>query len=41
MVAMMVPKNDSTWFFKFMGDRDAVNAQTAAFLKFLATSQIP
>ena len=31
MVAMMVPKNDSTWFFKFMGDRDAVNAQTAAF----------
>jgi hypothetical protein len=41
MVAMMVPKNDSTWFFKFMGDREAVNAQTAAFLKFLATSQIP
>jgi len=41
MVAMMVPKNDSTWFFKFTGDRDAVNAQTAAFLKFLATSQIP
>ncbi|MCX6919477.1 MAG: hypothetical protein NTX41_09295 [Verrucomicrobia bacterium] len=41
MVALMVPKNDSTWFFKFTGDRDAVNAQTAAFLKFLATSQIP
>jgi len=41
MVAMMVPKSGSTWFFKFMGDRDAVNAQTAAFLKFLATSQIP
>ena len=41
MVAMMVPKNDSTWFFKFTGDRDAVNAQTAAFLKFLAASQIP
>lgn len=41
MVALMVPKNDSTWFFKFSGDRDAVNAQTAAFLKFLAASQIP
>jgi len=41
MVALMVPKNDSTWFFKFTGDRDAVNAQTAAFLKFLAASQIP
>jgi hypothetical protein len=40
-VALMVPKNDSTWFFKFTGDRDAVNAQTAAFLKFLAASQIP
>lgn len=41
MVALMVPKNGSTWFFKFSGDRDAVNAQTAAFLKFLAASQIP
>jgi hypothetical protein len=41
MVALMVPKNDSTWFFKFSGDRDAVNAQSAAFLKFLAASQIP
>jgi hypothetical protein len=41
MVALMIPKNDSIWFFKFSGDRDAVNAQSAAFLKFLATSQIP
>ena len=41
MVALMVPKNGSTWFFKFSGDRDAVNAQSAAFLKFLAASQIP
>jgi hypothetical protein len=41
MVALMVPKAGSTWFFKFSGDRDAVNAQTAAFLKFLAASQIP
>ena len=41
MVALMVPKNDSTWFFKFTGDREAVNAQSAAFLKFLAASQIP
>jgi hypothetical protein len=41
MVALMVPKDGSTWFFKFMGDRDAVNAQTAAFLKFLASSQLP
>jgi len=41
MVALMVPKDGSTWFFKFSGDRDAVNAQTAAFLKFLAASQLP
>jgi len=41
VVALMVPKAGSTWFFKFSGDRDAVNAQTAAFLKFLAASQIP
>ncbi len=41
MVALMVPKAGSTWFFKFSGDRDAVNAQTAAFLKFLAASQLP
>lgn len=41
MVALLVPKSGSTWFFKFTGDREAVNAQSAAFLKFLATSQIP
>ncbi|MFM9017342.1 MAG: hypothetical protein ACKOLZ_07535 [Verrucomicrobiota bacterium] len=39
--AVMVPKGGSTWFLKLSGDAKAVESAGAAFVKFIADSQLP
>jgi len=39
--AVMVPKGGSTWFLKLSGDTKAVESAGAAFVKFIADSQLP
>jgi hypothetical protein len=40
-IALLVPKNNATWFCKISGDAMVVNAQTEAFLTFFKNSQLP
>ena len=40
-IALLVPKNNSTWFCKISGDAIVVNTQTEAFLNFFKNSQLP
>jgi len=40
-VALLVPKNNSTWFCKISGDASVVNAQAESFLNFFKNSQLP
>ncbi len=40
-IALLVPKNNSTWFCKISGDASVVNAQTETFLTFFKNSQLP
>ncbi len=37
MVAAMVPRDDSTWFYKLMGDDAVVAREKSAFVKFVQT----
>jgi hypothetical protein len=37
MIAVILPQGSQTWFYKFMGDTEAVAAQKEAFLKFVQT----
>jgi len=41
LVAIIVPHNGSTWFYKLLGDGDLVNAQKNNFVKFVQTVQYP
>lgn len=40
-VALLVPKNNSTWFCKISGDATVVNAHAETFLTFFKNSQLP
>lgn len=39
--AVLVAKNDATWFFKLSGDAAVVSGAADAFAQFLSKSQIP
>jgi len=41
MVAAMVPRAGSTWFYKLMGDEPVVAKQKDAFVKFIQTVRYP
>jgi hypothetical protein len=40
-VALLVAKNNSTWFCKLSGDTTVVRSQIESFLKFFKNSQLP
>jgi len=37
MIAIMVPRESQTWFYKLMGDDDIVAREKENFLKFVQT----
>ena len=37
VVGIIVPQNSGTWFYKMMGDEDAVKSQNSAFVEFVKT----
>lgn len=39
--AVILPKNNSTWFFKLSGDTATVNAEKEFFLKMVSQTQLP
>ncbi len=39
--AVILPKNNATWFFKLTGDTAIVNAEKASFLKMVTQTQLP
>ncbi len=39
--AVILPKNNSTWFFKLTGDTAIVNAEKESFLKMVTQTQLP
>lgn len=39
--AVILPKNNSTWFFKLAGDTAIVNAEKESFLKMVTETQLP
>ena len=40
-VAVILPKNNATWFFKLTGDTIVVNAEKEKFLKMVTQTQLP
>jgi hypothetical protein len=40
-VAVIVPKDNATWFFKLTGDTTIVNSEKESFLKMVAGTQLP
>jgi len=41
LVAAMVPRDGSTWFYKLMGDEPVVAGEKAEFIKFVQTVRYP
>ena len=39
--AVILPKNNATWFFKLTGDTAIVNAENDSFLKMVTQTQLP
>lgn len=39
--AVILPKNNATWFFKLSGDTAIVNTEKESFLKMVAGTQLP
>jgi len=39
--AVILPKNNATWFFKLTGDTAIVNAEKESFLKMVTQTQLP
>jgi hypothetical protein len=39
--AVILPKNNATWFFKLTGDTVMVNAEKESFLKMVTQTQLP
>jgi len=39
--AVILPKNNATWFFKLTGDTSMVNAEKESFLKMVTETQLP
>ena len=39
--AVILPKNNATWFFKLTGDTATVNAEKDSFLKMVTQTQLP
>lgn len=39
--AVILPKNNATWFFKLSGDTAIVNAEKESFLKMVTQTQLP
>jgi hypothetical protein len=39
MISIIVPRGDSTWFFKMMGEPDAVAAEKNRFIEFVKTTK--
>ena len=39
--AVILPKNNATWFFKLTGDTAIVNAEKESFLKMVSQTQLP
>jgi len=39
--AVILPKNNATWFFKLTGDTTMVNAEKESFLKMVTQTQLP
>jgi len=39
--AVILPKNNATWFFKLTGDTAMVNAEKESFLKMVTETQLP
>jgi len=39
--AVILPKNNATWFFKLTGDTAVVNAEKESFLKMVTQTQLP
>jgi hypothetical protein len=40
-IAVTLPKNNATWFFKLTGDTAIVNAEKNSFLKMVTQTQLP
>jgi hypothetical protein len=40
-VAAIVPQNDSTWFFKLVGDESVVEREKAVFVQFVQAVHYP
>ena len=41
LVAVVLPLNGQTWFYKLMGDESVVGAQKEAFIKFVQSAKYP
>ena len=39
--AVILPKNNATWFFKLTGDTDMVNTEKESFIKMVTQTQLP
>jgi len=39
--AVILPKDNATWFFKLSGDTEIVNAEKESFLKMVTHTQLP
>jgi hypothetical protein len=40
-LAVILPKNNASWFFKFTGDTTIVTAERDSFLKMVTQTQLP
>jgi hypothetical protein len=41
LMAVMVPREGQTWFFKLMGDATVAERERAAFIKFVQSARYP